>query len=226
MSWDQIPLVGLQPAAEQTITQFVIPAGAGATFSAASNGICTITTNAAHGLTMTPSGTALPNYYVTFGGSTSGLSGTGILIGNYFRILSIPSTTTFTIYSTITAATVTSMTTIPVFFPSFQLGPNNVGGQPLMGTTSEPFPVLAGCMINAVLGANCTINYAPNPGTGVPFVPLDGTTTTQLGGTPTTAPTVRTLAAASSSAQVEMAYPWAWIQAGGTTATSYISVLR
>ena len=73
---------------EQTITQFLIPAGAGATFSATNN-IATITFNAAHGLTMTPAANVPPNYFIKFGGSTSGLAGTGILVGNTFRILSI-----------------------------------------------------------------------------------------------------------------------------------------
>lgn len=216
-----VPLIGIQPAPEQTTAQFVIPAGAGATFSATNN-IATITTNAAHGLTMTPAGTALPNYFVTFGGSTSGLAGTGILVGNYFRILSIPSTTTFTIYTTITAATVTSLTTIPVFFPSFATGVNNIGGQPLMGTTPEPFPTLAACMFNTVTGANCQVLYNPDR----TLVALDPTTTTMLGGTPTTAPTMRVAVPASSQGQIEGAYPWVALVANGTTATTYISVLR
>lgn len=225
MSWDQLPLIGVQPATEQTIAQFTIPAGAGATFSATNN-IATITTNAAHGLTMTPSGQALPNYYVSFGGSTSGISGTGILVGNYFRILSIPSITTFTIYTTITAATVTSMTTFPVFFPSFQTAPGNVGGNPLMGTTPEPFPLLAGCMFNIVTGANCQVLYFPTPTTGYGLIPLDAVSTTQLGGTPTTAPTARIACAVSSVGQLEAAYPWMGVVANGSTATTYISVIR
>jgi hypothetical protein len=230
MSWDQIPLVGVQPATEWTVTQFVIPAGAGATFSATNN-IATITTNAAHGLTMNPAAGVLPNYYVTFAGTTSGLSGTGILVGNIFRILSIPSTTTFTIYTTITAATITSMTTIPVFYPSFQLSAANVGGQPYMGAaatpTYYPFPALGGCMVNVTAAANLVAYYAPNTSTaGTLAIPLDGTTTTQLGGTPATAPTLRIVGAASTDYQIEMAYPWSMFQASGTTATSYISVLR
>lgn len=230
MSWDQIPLIGVQPSQEWTVTQFVIPAGASATY-AATNNIATITTNAAHGLTMTPANGVLPNYYVTFGGSTSAPSGTGILVGNIFRILSIPSTTTFTIYCTLTALTVTSLTTIPVFYPSFQLGPNNVGGQPTMGTpaVAQPFPVLAGCMVNVTAAANLVCNYTPNTAVaGTLAIPLDPITTVQYfsGLTPTTAPTLRICGAASTNYQVEMAYPWQMFQASGTTATSYISVLR
>lgn len=225
MTWGpSIPLVGVQPAAEQTTAQFVIPAGAGATFSAANN-IGTITFNAAHGLTMTPTGAALPNYYISFGGSTSGISGTGILVGNYFRILSIPSTTAITIYTTITAATVTSLTGLPVFFPSFGVGSLNIGGQPTQTISSvvtpEPFPILAGCQFMGITGANCQILYNPDQ----TLIPLDGTTT-PAAGTPATAPTMRILVPVSTSFQVEGAYPWCALVANGSTATTRLSVLR
>ena len=118
MSILKIAVAGTDYYTEQTTTQIPISAGASGTFSAANN-IATITTTSAHGLTFSPSAGTLPNYFVQFGGTTSGLTGTGILVGNNFRILSIPSTTTFTIYTTVTAATVTSMTIIPVFFPTF-----------------------------------------------------------------------------------------------------------
>src|SRR5579862_9740710 len=107
----RLPTPGFDYQPQLTITQFVIPAGAGATFSNANSanvgqgGVCTITTNAAHGLTLNPSAGVPPNYFVGFGGSTSALTGTGILVGNIFRILSIPSTTTFTIWSTVSTAT-------------------------------------------------------------------------------------------------------------------------
>lgn len=225
MTWGaSIPLAGLQPAPEQTTTQFVIPTGS-ATFSATNN-VATITFGATHGLTMTPAGVALPNYYISFGGSTSGLSGTGILVGNYFRILSIPSTTAITIYTTITAATVTSMTGIPVFFPSFGVGSLNIGGQPTQTISSvvtpEPFPILAGCQFMVTTGANCQVLYNPS-GT---MIPLDPTTTTQLGGTPSTAPTMRVALPVSSQGQMEGAYPWMALVANGSTATTYLSVLR
>jgi hypothetical protein len=228
--YDSIPLVGTSPAQELSCAQFVIPAGAGATYSATNN-IATITTNAAHGLTMNPAANVLPNYYVTFGGSTSAPSGTGILVGNIFRILTIPTATTFTIYCTLTALTVTSLTTIPVFYPSFAIGAGNVGGQPTFGTpaVAYPFPVLAACMVNLTLAANLVCNYAPNQtaANGTLPIPLDGVTTAQLGGTtPTVAPVLRTLMPASSQGQVEIAYPWAMLTASGTTATSFITVVR
>lgn len=229
--YDSIPLVGTSPAQELSCAQFVIPAGAGATYSATNN-IATITTNAAHGLTMNPAANVLPNYYVTFGGSTSAPSGTGILVGNIFRILTIPSTTTFTIYCTLTALTVTSLTTIPVFYPSFQVGTGNVGGQPTQGTPAiaYPFPVLAACMVNLTLAANLVCSYFPNQtaAAGTVPIPLDGVTTVQYfnGLTPTTAPVIKTLVPASSQAQVEIAYPWAMLAASGSTATSYVSIIR
>ena len=232
MSFQLIPLSGLQPTAEQTTTQFVIPAGGGATFSnpnsgtLSAGGLCTITTNAAHGLTMTPAGVALPNYFVTFGGSTSALTGTGILVGNYFRIMSIPSTTTFTIWTTISTGTVTSLTTIPVFFPSFAVGSLNIGGEPTQTiasvVTKEPFPILAACQAFFTLGANCNVLYNPDR----TLIALDPITTTMLGGTPATAPVTRTALAASTGGQIEMAYPWCALVANGTTATSQLSVLR
>lgn len=224
-----IGLTNVQPVQEQTTTQVPISAGASGTF-AATNNIATITTTSAHGLTFNPAANVLPNYYVTFGGSTSGLSGTGILVGNFFRILTIPSTTTFTIYTTITAATITSLTIIPVFYPSFVVGPGNVGGQPTLGTpaVAYPFPVLATATLNFLLGANCTVNWAPNEtaSSGTPLIPLDGTSTIQLGGTPATAPTTRQIAAASTANQIDMVYPWMYIAASGSAGTTYITVIR
>jgi hypothetical protein len=214
-----IPLIGQELATELTITQYVIPAGSGATFSA-SNNIGTVTFNAAHGLTMTPAAGVPPNYFISFGGSTSGLSGTGILVGNIFRILSIPSTTAITIYTTITAATVTSLTGIPVFFPPFIAGPIVPGYGPTQTissvVTAEPAPLLGYASFIANLGANCAVEYNPAQ---TYLGGLDSNT----GNTPATAPVWRTLCAASSTQQCEGAYPWLAIFANGTTATSYIS---
>lgn len=219
-----IPLAGAELFPEMSITQFVIPAGAGATFAAAASGICTVTFNAAHGLTMQPAANVPGNFFIGFGGSTSGLTGTGILVGNIFRILAIPSTTAIQIYSTITAATVTSLTGIPVFFPPFQQAPAAI---PLAGptqtiggvVTNMPPALLGFADIIATLGANCVLSYNPDQ----TLIPLDQSTT-PASGTPAVAPTVRTLIAASAAAQVEGAYPWLILQASGTTATSRISV--
>lgn len=221
-----IPGVGLQPKTpELSITQFTIPAGAGATFSV-SNNIATFTTNAAHGLTMNVTGATPPNYFVMFGGSTSGLTGTGILVGNIFRILAIPSTTTFTFYTTITAATVTSTTVFPVFFPNFLAGPSKISNasQPTQTISSVvtpfPFPILGQSAYNITTGANCAVQYNPD----ATAVPLDQYTT-PAAGTPATAPTWRTKIAASSQGWSIGAYPWEMVIANGSTATTSISVI-
>lgn len=224
MSDLKIAVGGLDYFTEQSTTQFVIPAGAGATFTA-SNNIGTVTFNAAHGLTFNPSSNVLPNYFIKFGGSTSGISGTGILVGNVFRILSIPSTTSITIYTTITAiTTVTSLTGIPVFYPVFQqaLLSGAAAGVLASGTTGSfatygNFPFYGTVQAaNLTLGANCVALYNPDN----TAAPLDAST----GNTPTTAPTMRTLLAASAGGQMRFG-PYDYIAASGTTATSYLSIV-
>ena len=223
MSDLKIAVGGLDYLAEQTTTQFVIPAGAGATFSAANN-IATITFNAAHGLTFSPAANVLPNYFITFGGTTSGITGTGILVGNVFRILSIPSTTAITIYTTITAATITSMTGTPVFMPVFQqallsgaatntLASGSTGS--FATTGGYPYYGSVQC-VNMNLGANCVAQYNSD-GT---FLPLDAST----GATPATAPTFRIMLGASSNGQLRFG-PQDIIAASGTTATSRFSIV-
>ena len=225
MSELRLPYAGLDLEPELSITQFVIPAGVGATF-AASNNIGTFTTNAAHGLTLNPSAGTPPNYYVTFGGSSSGLTGTGVLIGNIFRILSIPSTTTFTIYTTITAATVTSTTVIPVFFPNFLAGlTSGFAGGPTQTISSvvTPFPPqqLVGAFVLCNLGANCVVQYNSD----LTALLLDAQSTPATG-TPGTAPTYRTLIAASGSGNFWGAAPTVGVFASGTTATSRLSCIN
>ena len=221
MSDLKIAVPGLDYLTELSTTQYVIPAGAGATFSA-SNNIATITTNAAHGLTFSPSANVLPNYFIKFGTSTSGLSGTGILVGNVFRILSIPSTTTFTIYTTVTAATITSTTFIPVFYPVMQASLLSGVSQAywnntLAATVSPSYPYYGSVQCaNMTLGANCVASYNPDNTS----VPLDPST----GNTPSTAPTMRTLLAASAGGQMRFG-PQDYIAASGTTATSYLSIV-
>lgn len=218
----KIPLYGYDLQSELSIAQFVIPAGAGATYAVTAAGIATITFNAAHGLTLNPAAGVPPNYFISFGGSTSGLTGTGILVGNIFRILTIPSTTAITIYSSITAATVTSLTGIPVFLPPFVGSAANLGvaGGPTQTvaavTTAYPPAQVGQCGFNCLLGANCALSYNSD-GT---FIPLDQTT----GNTPATAPVFRALLAASGSGQFEGSGASLALFANGTTATSRISV--
>ena len=218
MSTLKLPTQGLDLQSELSISQFVIPAGGGATFSAANN-IGTITFNAAHGLTLSPAAGVPPNYFITFGGSTSGLTGTGVLVGNIFRILSIPSTTAITIYTTITAATVTSLTGIPVFFTPFTASGGGPYGPVQVPATAGtyPLPNLSANWVYANLGANCAIRYNPDQTALI----LDGTT----GNTPAVAPTWRDLVAASAAGDSYLAPPWGAVWANGTTATSRFSVL-
>lgn len=226
MSELRLPISGLDFFPEQTISQFVIPAGAGATFTAANN-IATITFNAAHGLTLQPAANVPPNYLISFGGSTSGVTGTGVLVNNIFRILSIPSATSITIYTTITAATVTSLTGIPIFAPWFlssqQSGFTNGPTQTIASvvTPFAPF-VPGGALCNMSLGANCAVQYNPDR----TAVILDAVSTTALGGTPGTAPNWRTLVPASSANQVFLAPPHVLLWANGTTANSFVSQVQ
>lgn len=225
MSELRLPYAGLDFESEMSITQFVIPAGAGALFSNTNN-ICTFTSNAAHGLVLNPAAGTPANYFVTFGGSTSAMTGTGVLVGNIFRILSIPSTTTFTFYSTITAATVTSATVIPVFFPNFQAGLTSAfGGGPTQTisavVTQFPPPQLVGAFVMANLGANCVVQYNSD----LTALLLDPQST-PASGTPAVAPTYRTLIAASGSGNFWGAAPACGVFASGTTATSRLSVVN
>lgn len=231
MSILRLPYTGLDLQTEQTITQYVIAAGGGATFSNANatvsgGGVCTFTTNAAHGLTLNPSANVPPNYFVTFGGSWTAGTGTGVLIGNIFRILSIPSTTTFTFWSTITTATVTSTTVIPVFFPNLLAGNvSSWAGGPTQTvssvTTTYPPPQLEAATVFCHLGANCVVEYNPD-NTALLLDPQS----TPAAGTPGTAPTYRTLIAASGSGPFWAVAPTCGIFASGTTATSYFSVVN
>jgi hypothetical protein len=222
------PLIGFNYETELAIAQFVIPAGGGATFANANSatlsagGICTFTSNAAHGLTMTPAAGVPPNYFVTFGGSTSAITGTGVLINNIFRILTIPSTTTFTFWSTISTATVTSTTVIPIFYPPFTAGPIVPGYGPTQTistvVTNEGAPLTGTAGFNFDGGANCLVSYNPDN----KAIALDQST----GNTPGTAPTWRTLIAASGAGYVQGSYPNFAVWASGTTATTYVSVLN
>lgn len=233
MSILRLPVAGLDLQAKLSITQIVVPAGAGATFvnANASNvgagGVCTFTSNAAHGLVLNPSAGVPPNYFVTFGGSTSAITGTGVLINNVFRILSIPSTTTFTFWSTISTATVTSTTVVPVFYPPFIAG-NNSGfaGGPTQTISSvvtgfSP-PQLEAATVLVITGANCTcvIDQAQ---TAIILDPQSTPTT----GTPATAPTWTSFIPVSSANDPWLCAPWGAIWAStanaGTTTLSVVN---
>jgi hypothetical protein len=236
MSILRLPTPGLDLQPKLTIAQFVIAAGAGATFANANSatvgagGVCTFTTNAAHGLTLNPAAGVPPNYFVTFGGSTSAITGNGVLINNVFRILSIPSTTTFTFWSTISTATVTSTTVIPVFFPTFLAGPNSgFAGGPTQTvssvTTQYSPPWLAGAMCVIVPGANCNV-VADLAQVATILDPLS-TNSLPGGNTPATAPTWSVITAASAAPDnFWLAPPWGAVFANGTTANTTINLVN
>jgi hypothetical protein len=188
-----------------------------------SNSICTVTTSAAHGFTFTPSSaTTAPNLYFMFDstittGSTgiSAQSGTGTLVGQVFRILSIPSTTTFTFYTTVTAATFTSCVVSAVFLPTSLLGnsASSIALQPQAypaGNTSPGIVQMTGG--TSILAAYNTTNSP---------IGLDAS----FGNTPGTFPTYRAIALASSASGSRTMYfgPGDVICVSGTT-SGFVSI--
>lgn len=223
MSDLKIALPGTVYFPELSTSQFAILASVNAwTFSAANN-IATITTTSAHGLTFNPAAGTLANFFVTFAGNITAQTGVGTLIGNTFRILTIPSTTTFTIYTTVTAATAATTAAItPVFIPAFQVQPVSGFASGLqLGTPAVNYPgqIAGSANCNFTLGANCLVNYFPDN----TALLLDSTT----GATPTTAPVARLLLAASGQGQIWMdGVGSTQVWASGTTATSRVSVVE
>lgn len=231
MSTSKIAVPGQTFFQELATTQFVIPAGASGAWSNAAtsgSGVVTVTTNAAHGLSLNPAAGTAPNYFIQFATAFTVLTGAGVGLNQIFRILSIPTTTTFTVWSSILTATITSTTFVPIFFPTTIATPNSafING-PVMTTTSVA-PMMAGsCDINYLFGANCILQYAPGDYTGstiTPSIPLDQYT--NGGVTPSSAPTYRTFGTASAGGQATMTGYSMFIAASGTTATSQWSVVE
>lgn len=225
MSDLKIAIQGLVYQPELSTTQIGITATANAWTYAqvAATNIATITTAAAHGLTFTPAAGVLPNFFVTFAGNITAQTGVGTLIGNTFRILSIPSTTTFTIFSTVTAATAaTTAAIIPVFVPEFTVAIGSpFAGGPYAGTPAVQTqgPVQGAGNVNMTTGPNCVVVYCPDNTGQI----LDSTT----GSTPTTAPVQRTLLPASSQGQIWFDSTGStFINASGTAGTSRFSMIE
>jgi hypothetical protein len=229
MSDLKIALAGSIYQAEQSTTQIAILASANAwTFSIPTAGvpIALITTATPHGLTFTPTAGTMPNFFVTFQGNITAQTGPGTIIGNLFRILTIPSTTTFTIATTVlTATAATTAGIVPVFIPQFQVGVGSVfAGGPQVGTPLAPAIGTYTSSENVCLttGPNCVVNYYPDNTSVI----LDSSNTSTASPTPTTAPTARVLLAASSQGQV-----WfdgaasTLLVASGTAGTSRASVI-
>jgi hypothetical protein len=233
----KMPALGIEFLQEAQTAQIAIVQTTNAMTWAFANNIGTATFAAVHGITSaytagsgaTPS--TLPNYYFLLGGTAmTGLTGTGILQGPIFRILSIPSTTTLTFYTTVTAATSGASTTFqPVFLPPNIPLPASgpyTGGPTLLGVI-QPAPFFYGASCNIVTGANCTVQYSPSNWAGSTILPqlvYDSTT----GNTPSTAPTVRTLLPVSSAGQFNMMTPGTAFLAASTVnaGTTFVSVLE
>lgn len=213
----KIPVQGLQFQAELSTTQVPIALGAGGLFAVANN-IATITFNAAHGLTLTPAAGTLANYFIQFSGA-SAQTGVGTLNGPIFRILSIPTATTITIYTTVTAATMTGATATPVFVCPF-VGQNVSGfvnGPIMTATPVAPAWVGAG-MVNFNLGANCTVQYNPD-NTSVIQDPL-------IANTLATTPTYRNVLAASTPGQLWASDVSIALFASGGAGTTRLSLIE
>jgi hypothetical protein len=204
----------IQP--ELSTTQVPVASGAGS-FANAGN-IGTVTTAGAHGLTATPAAGVMPNFFVQFTGFTA-QTGQGTLNGPIFRILAIPTTTTIQIYTTVLTATFTAGTIIPVFLPPFTaiIGSTFVNFLNNLGT-NVPGALVQSSEVNCAFGPNCTVQYDPT-NTSIIY---DGTT----GPTPAASPTLRTLVAASGSAQLWLNPPQFAVFASGGAGTSRVSVIE
>jgi hypothetical protein len=226
MSDLKIAVAGQVYQPELSTTQIAILASANAwTFTIPTAGvpIALITTTTPHGLTFTPAAGTLPNFFVTFSGNITAQTGVGTIIGNTFRILSIPSTTTFTIYTTVTAATAATTAAItPVFIPVYTAVVGSIFAATLQAGTPAvlvqgPLQATANC--NFTTGPNCVVVYCPDN----TALLLDATT----GSTPAVAPTLRTLLPASSQGQVWLdGVGSTQFQASGTAGTSRVSVIE
>lgn len=214
----KIPVPGANFLTELSTTQVPVSTGVSGTF-AVSNNIATLTFTAAHGLTLTPSAGVLPNYFFQIPSGVTAQSGVGTLNGPIFRILSIPTTTTITFYTTVTAATVASVNVVPVFIVPF-IGQNVTGfvNGPLQGTTPVAPAWVGAGQVNCSLGANCTVQYNPD-NTSVIMDPI-------IASTLASTPTYRTLLAASSAGQVWMTDVAIALFASGSAGTTRVSVVE
>lgn len=212
--------LGQRFLSRMSTTQVPVACGASGTFANDGNGLCTLHCSSAHGLSLTPSAGVMPNFFFTVTGSSGEAGGT--LIGNIFRILKLPNTTDVVFYSTLTAATVTGASIVPVFFMPFTAMLSNYGGQvgpvDASGVTQPP-AALNGGAARLILGANCAwrINYD-----NTAIVPLDPVTTPSTG-TPGTAPAWEDAIAASGKGTGFGGYQEC-LWANGSAGTTYASV--
>jgi hypothetical protein len=213
---------------ELTTTQIAITNAANAlSYSqVAATNIATLTFTNPHALTMQPAAaTTLPNYFFTFNAATV-TGGVGTLNGPIFRILSIPSTTTLTFYSTVTSATFAGASVYPIFIPVFTTFTGSQFSQVYNSYAPTPAAVVQVAYMlqgtanaNITTGANCLVNYYPD-NTSIIW---DSTS----GATPAVAPTARTLLPVSSQGQVWFDGTGSTaIVASGTAGTTRVSVIE
>lgn len=235
MSDLKIAVPGAVYQTELSTTQIAITNAANALSLAVSNNIATLTFASAHGLTAAPAAGTLPNFYFTFAAATV-TGGTGTLNGPIFQILSIPSTTTLTFYTTVTSATFSGASVIPVFIPVYSAftgsafsGYINSYSPVTSSVIQTPLPILSTANCNFTTGPNCLVAYYPD-NTSIIQTPISVNVVSGVaqppGQTLVTAPTQRTLLPASSQGQV-------WLDgtasiavlASGTAGTSRVSVI-
>jgi hypothetical protein len=230
MSLLRLPTPGLDLQPGLTISNVAVAAGVSSSFANSGN-LCTITTTTPHGLTLNPALGTAPNYFVTFSG-VSAQTGVGTLNSNIFRILSIPSTTTFTIYSTITGATLNGGNVIPVFYPPFtaSFGSNFAGGPTqTISSVVTPFPPpqLEAASFYSVLAANCTVQAALGSAGVTGNVIILDALSTPAAGTPAVGPTWTSVQPVSSS-ELNWAAPpnvavWASTTSAGNSVVAVIN---
>jgi len=223
MSDLKIALPGSDYITELKTTQTSIAYSSNNFTVAFANGVATVTTATAHGLTFSPAAGTLPNYFFTFSGVT-GSTGTGTLNGPIFQISTIPSTTTFTFATSVTGGTFTSATIQLIFMPVFQsaLLSSVANYNPNLSTSvGVPFFGSAQC-VNFNLAGNLNAYYNPDNTNIVQGPSGAGVTTIS------TAPVNRVMAAGTATptyGQLRFG-PQDFLATTTTAGTSYISIVE
>jgi hypothetical protein len=193
-----------------TITTIARACAASSGFTSLGSNLVKITCSAAHGFSFTPTAPEFPVAFVKLGGTISGQTGTGTLVNNVFRVvalgtgsnsITVGGTTTnlantdIVIYTTVTAATVGTSTTVQAcYFPYFiaaslttTASPNSYNS---VSTTYTPYNASQGTATAFITGTNGVNSGTPGSNVSIfanvdnTLVPLDNTT----GNTPGTAP--------------------------------------
>lgn len=228
-----------------TITTVSRACAASGGFTALGSNLVKITCSAAHGFSFTPTAPELPVAFVKLGGTITGQTGTGTLVNNVFRVvalgtgsnsITVGGTTTnlantdIVIYTTVTAATVGTSTTVqPCYFPYFIAASLTTTASPnaynSVSTTYTPYNASQGTATTFITGqsGNASANLAIYMNVDNTLVPLDNTT----GNTPGTAPSQTGLLISNLCTGTFNFGPGDYIAITGTTAaqTGYISII-